>query len=211
MGKKRCVIIGASPETDISSIAENVSDSDFKVCADGGITFAKKLGIRPDMVAGDFDSSDFPEDYDGEIIKLPVMKDDTDTMYCVKECLKRGFDEFVLLGMTGGREDHTYANLCTLLYIVRHNCTAKIIGSNREIFVMDGGCAEINNKIGHTFSVFPFSCDKCTVSLKGFLYELDKGVLTADFPLGVSNEITDGTAVITLHEGTAVIFIEKII
>lgn len=207
---KRCIIIGASPETDIVSIQKNITEGDFIVCADGGRKYAEQIGITPDLMIGDFDSSAFPETYRGEIemIKLPRMKDDTDTMYCVKECIKRGYNDFTLLGMLGGREDHTYANLCTLLYLCKSGCTGRIINAEREIFVTDKG-AEIHHQKGLLFSVFPFGCESCTVSLKGFLYELDRGTLTADFPLGVSNEITSDNAVVTVHENTAVIYIGK--
>ncbi len=205
---KRCIIIGSSPETDTETIQKNIGKNDFVVCADGGRIFTEKIGLIPDMIIGDFDSSPFPKDFQGEIIKLPKMKDDTDTMYCVKECIKRGYHHFTLFGMLGGREDHTYANLCTLLYLSRCGCTARLVGAEREILITESQ-TKIDHQNGLMFSIFPFGCEKCVVSLHGFLYELEKGTLTADFPLGVSNEIVSDSAIVTVHEGTAVIYIGK--
>lgn len=208
---KRCVIIGASPETDIEIIKKTVKTNDFIVCADGGYIFAKKANIIPNLIVGDFDSSVFPESKECETILLPVMKDDTDTNYCVKECVKRGFKNFILIGMTGGRKDHTFANLCTLKYLTDKGFTAEIIDKDILIFIMNKGNRYVINKNNFTFSVFPFACNSCSISLKGFLYELESGNLSADFPLGVSNQIISDKAMVTVHNGCAVIMISEII
>ncbi len=204
---KRCFIIGSAPHSDISEGVKQIEPNDFVVCADGGYLFAQKQGITPDLIVGDFDSSPVPQNFTGEMIQLPVMKDDTDTMYCLKECMKRGYRDFVLLGMTGGREDHTYANLCTLMYAFKHGARAKLTDGKSEIFLAENECVRISDKKGCTFSVFPFGCGQCTVSLKGFLYGLTEGTLEASFPLGVSNEVTSDLAEVTVSDGTALIFL----
>jgi len=200
----RCIIIGASPECDTEIISEKVNQDDCIVCADGGYKYALSAGIEPDIIIGDFDSSEFPENLECEKIKLPVHKDDTDTMYCVRECIDRGYREFLLFGMTGGRTDHTYANFCTLLYLSQRDIKASLFDSENEIFVMTSGKRVIENKKEHIFSIFPFGCEKCTVSLDGFEYGLENGILNAEFPLGVSNVIKSDEAKITLHEGSAI-------
>lgn len=207
--KKRCVIIGASPECDSDMISENVTDSDFIVCADGGYQYALQAGIQPNWIIGDFDSADFPEKIDCPTVALPRQKDDTDTMYCVKECIRMGYGEFLFLGMTGGRCDHTFANYCTLLYLAEKNITAKLIDRDNEIFIIASGMKQILNCFGRMFSIFPFGCADCTVTLKGFAYGLEQGKLTADFPLGVSNVIQSDHAEIQVHSGKAICILSK--
>lgn len=207
--EKRCIVIGSSPDTDIETIKKTVKSDDFTVCADGGYLFAEKAGITPQLIIGDFDSASFPKDYNCEVISLPVMKDDTDTNYCIKECVKRGFDNFVILGVTGGRADHTLANFCTLKYLADRNIFAEIIDSKMSAFVLNKNSKIIIGKKNMTFSVFPFGCDSCKITLKGFLYELENGKLTADFPLGVSNVITDDNAQIIVHDGCILAMILK--
>lgn len=204
----RCVIIGASPDFDINTIKHRIRDDDNIVCADGGYVYAQKAGISPDLIVGDFDSSALPQEADAELIALPREKDDTDTMYCVKQCLLRGYRDFLLLGMTGGREDHTYANLCTLLYLHNRGAKASIIDGNTEISVISGE-KSISNKNGSTFSIFPFGCTQCCVSLVGFKYELRHGILSSEFPLGTSNEIISDSTKVTVHSGTALIITEE--
>ena len=124
MKNRRCIIIGSSPETGIDTIRRYINENDFIACADGGHIYAEKLGITPGLIAGDFDSSQKPCNTSARVISLPVRKDDTDTVYLVRECVAMGFEEFLLFGMTGGRFDHTLANLCVLYDLSRQGKTA---------------------------------------------------------------------------------------
>ena len=203
--KERCVIIGASPVCDTEKNKKSVCESDFVVCADGGYKYAFAANVKPDLIIGDFDSAEFPENVKCDIVKLPVHKDDTDTMYCVRECMKMGYKEILLFGMTGGRLDHTFANFCTLLYMAENAVNAKMVDGENIIFAMTEGMKEvIENRNGHIFSIFPFGCASCEVTLDGFEYPLDKGMLKANFPLGVSNCINLERAEINLHKGSAI-------
>ena len=84
-----------------------------------GIWPAGRRVIVPDLLLGDFDSMDQPADFD-RVRRVPVEKDDTDTMLAVKTGLEQGCGEFYLYGGTGGKRlDHTLANLQTLLYLRR--------------------------------------------------------------------------------------------
>ena len=59
---------------------------DYVIACDRGYLHAEKMGIRPDLILGDFDSAPVP---DGKIQveQYPVRKDDTDTMLAVKKAL----------------------------------------------------------------------------------------------------------------------------
>lgn len=214
MPKKRCILIGSSPDTDINTISRLMHKDDYIICADGGCIFAERLGITPDLIVGDFDSSERPENSDIEIIALPVHKDDTDMLYAVKEGIKRGCDEFILCGATGGRLDHTYANFCTLKYLADRKISAFIADGRNEIhivnasdFVAESPDFTINNSVGHGFGIFPFGCESCEVSLRGFEYNAEKIELTPDFPIGVSNRIADDYAEVYIYSGCAIIII----
>ena len=206
MKNKRCVVIGASPETDARLIREMAGEDDFIACADGGYIFAEKAGLSPDIIIGDFDSSEHPGRPGCEVITLPVRKDDTDTMYVLKECLCRGFVSFLLLGMTGGSPDHTFANITALSFLCEHGAVGTIADKNGLITVRTAGTMTIQGRTGARFSIFPFGCGSCTVTLRGFSYELDSGTLNESFPLGVSNCITDDNAMVRIESGKALIY-----
>ncbi len=212
-------MIGSSPETNIETISRLMHKDDYIICADGGYKFAEMLGVIPDLIVGDFDSSERPHNCGSEIISLPVRKDDTDMFYAVKEGIRRGCDEFILVGATGGRLDHTYANFCVLKYIADRKIPARIIDSKNEIYVINSSSGDmetkhginnlsIQNKSGYGFGIFPFGCEKCTVSLTGFEYNADKAEMTADFPLGVSNKVINDPAEVYIHRGCVIIILE---
>lgn len=206
----KCVIISAAPNSDISFYKKKIFDEDFIICADGGYVYAQKAGITPDLIVGDFDSSTVP-DTNVETIILPTEKDDTDTLYAVREGIKRGYTDFVFLAVTGGREDHTFANYSVLLYLKHHGCRGCIVTENCEIFLLEKEKKVVKNKKDKTFSIFPFFCKKCCVTLSGFYYPLTNYTITAEFPLGVSNVITDDNAIISVSSGTAVVYISDVI
>lgn len=207
MAGKRCLIIGSSPETDVNEIKRILLESDYIVCADGGYLFAMMIGVKPDLVVGDFDSCEKPASFDGEIISLPVKKDDTDILFAVRECMDRGYNDFVLCAVSGGREDHTFANYCVLRYIEEHGAKGRIIGNSTEVRVQKEGNVVIEGKNECGFGIFPFGCMECTVSLDGFEYGLDRGVLRSEYPVGVSNRIKSDKAEITVHSGCSIYFI----
>lgn len=207
--KKKCVLICASPDTDSYFIKQSIPKNAFIVCIDGGYTFALNENINPDLVVGDFDSlSSIPKLENCEVISLPTHKDDTDTMYAVKMCLQRGYNEFYIYGATGGREDHTFANLCILKFLADRDCNAYIEDSHTQIFCQNAGTKQYTNNSRY-FSIFPFGCSKCILTLKGFEYPLEYGTLSCDYPMGISNSIINNTAEITVHEGCIIIMQTK--
>lgn len=97
---------------------------DFIIAADGGWLACRKAGITPDLLLGDFDSLSTRPDFPN-ILRVPVEKDDTDTMLAVKTGLERGETEFHIYGGMGGRRtDHTIANFQALLYLARRGLRA---------------------------------------------------------------------------------------
>ncbi len=203
--KNRCVIIGAAPEANPQLLKDCINSNDFIICADGGLIAAKKAEIIPDLLIGDFDSLGFVPDENCETVILPVKKDDTDSMYCAREGLKRGYDDFLLLGMTGGRLDHSYSNLCVLLFLEKNGAHAQMCDLHHRIRVMTEGKMAVTEKNGSLFSIFPFGCESCTVSLDGFEYPLSEYRLSADNSLGLSNVIRSDEALVTVHSGYAVV------
>ena len=209
MKEQRCVIIGSSPETDVSEMGGLLKKDDYIICADGGYIFAQMLGIKPDLIVGDFDSSESPVQAECEIIRLPVRKDETDTHYAVRKGLERGCREFLLCGVSGGRADHTYANFCLLKFLLDQGAHGIIADGGTVIFVEDEGEISLDGKNGYGFGIFPFGCDSCRVTLEGFDYPLQNGILDNGLPLSVSNRISSDNAKVTVLEGTVIMFLYK--
>ena len=85
---KRWVILGAAEIKDYDSVKSRITAEDFIVCADGGLRHLEPLGLKADLILGDFDSAEKPDSV-AETLVYPVEKDDTDTMLAIKTGLSR--------------------------------------------------------------------------------------------------------------------------
>ena len=119
----RCVIVSGAPIGDYERIRGYLREDDFYLFCDGGLRHSAGLRAEPDLVVGDFDSHEKPEGR-AEIIALPREKDDTDTVFAAREAVRRGFDDFLLVGAAGGRMDHTIGNLSLLHWLAEQRKTA---------------------------------------------------------------------------------------
>ena len=201
----RCVIISGSPDTSVEEIKTLCTDDDFIVCADSGYTFARKAGLNPDLIIGDFDSLEEELPTDTEVVKLNTVKDDTDTEHCVMECIRRGYKDFLLLGSVGGRTDHTFANIAILSFLSEYNYHGVARNNGEEIQILKEGTYNMDGKKGLTFSVFPYGCESVNVTYKGAKYPLDSYTLTYNVSRGISNVFSDENAEIVVNRGRAIL------
>ena len=200
-----CYIIGAGEDCGLDFVP---TGDDLVIAADGGYAVTRKAGIRPNLVVGDFDSlGAAPE---GEcVITLPVVKDVTDTWAAIELGRERGYRSFRLYGCTGGRFDHTMANIQTLAALASRGLEGWLVGEDQLITAIAQKTVEFGPEYRGFFSVFAYT-ERCTgVSLKGLKYELENAELTSLFPLGVSNEFVGRPASDTIGEGIAILVMER--
>lgn len=175
---------------------------DYVVYCDCGLKHAEALGVQPSLTIGDFDSHEPPKS-SANVIFLPVIKDDTDTIFAVKEGLRRGFDDFLMIGATGGREDMTLGNIYALLMLAKKGKSAMIADDYSEIRVIVPG-ESVRVKWGWKFfSLLSISGTAKGITITGAKYELVDGEIEPEFQYGISNEVLspENDAVISLTEG----------
>ncbi len=183
-------------------ITECPEDDDIIIAADSGYKNAKRLGVTPKILIGDFDSLKArPDDVD-EIIDLPCEKDVTDTQYAVDVALKRGANEIYIICGTGGRFDHAISNMCLLEGLYKKGVRGVIVsGQNRIRYIKDTGIIIIRDKNYKYFSVLAADEKVKGVSIEGGKYPLSKKTLTRVDQFAVSNEIEKNAALITVKKG----------
>ena len=201
--KKICYIIGASPEG-CSELLINDDFDNFIIAADGGFDILLKGALKPDLLLGDFDSIDFLPKHDN-ILKFPIEKDYTDTFLAYEEGRKRGYLNFVIYGGTGGRFDHTVANLQTLANISKNGGRGFLVGDGVIITAISNSCIEFPAEIAGKAGVFAFGSDAFGVDIVGMKYTAQKTDVSPFFPLGVSNEFINQSAKISVENGTLII------
>ncbi len=198
---KKCIIFGAL-KINTDGFNLNKNENDVIIAADKGLETLKEFNIKPDYIIGDFDSLGYiPE---GEnIIKHPKIKDDTDTMLCIKTALNMGYKYFEIYGCIGGRLDHTIANIQTASFITENNGVSVFFDNENKtaLTVIKNNSISFSSDCKGNISVFSV-CDKSVgINENGLLYELSDAVLTADFPLGVSNEFIGKSSSISVENG----------
>ena len=199
----RCVIFTAYCEGDLRR-AYVPAPGDFLLAADGGYRLTRRAGLTPDELIGDFDSMPEPEAEALKIARYPAEKDDTDTILCVNRALALGYERMLLVGGVGGRVDHTLANVQTLLYGLAKHARIELEDGNVWMTALRDGEITVPRRPGK-LSVFALSERAEGVTLEGVRYPLRDGVLTNDYPLGVSNAFTAEAARVAVRKGALLI------
>jgi len=202
--EKICCIIGAMDPGELV-----LPDDALVIAADGGLAHLERRGLRADLIVGDFDSlGRVPEG--ANVICHPVEKDDTDMMLAVRTGLERGCRKFLLYGGLGGRLDHAYANLQTLIWLTEHQAQGWLLGGGLAITAIRNGRLEFDAGRKGIISVFCPNGEARGVDLDGLYYPLRDAVLSSSFPLGVSNQFTGKPASVSVREGTLLIMWETL-
>lgn len=197
---KRCVIVGGADIADYDRLRSCINENDFFIFCDSGLKHVQPLGVKPSLIVGDFDSHENPL-LDIETIVLPCEKDDTDTVYGIKQAIARGIDEYLLIGVVGARLDHTLGNVSMLLYLDSLGKKGRIIDDYSEMEIVSSSPALIENSYAF-FSLLNISGTARGITVSGAKYPLENGEITCEYQYGISNEVVKGeTAKVSVKEG----------
>ena len=199
----RCFIFAAGT---FYGLRERPAAGDLVIAADAGYETCRLAGVQPGVILGDFDSMKAPETA-SEQIRLPVEKDDTDTMAAVRLGLERFCREFYIYGGTGGKRlDHTVANFQTLLFARRHGARAFLYDDCFVWTVLENDDITVKKTVEWgLLSVFSMGGQAEGVTETGVQYPLEDAALSNGFPIGVSNHILDDQARVSVRGGTLLV------
>ena len=184
------------------------NEYDCMIAADSGMDFLYRNSLVPDIIAGDFDSAKtdslaYFQCLNGvQVIKLNPMKDDTDTEFVIREAIRRGATEISVLGATGTRLDHVLANVHVLGIGIEDGVAIELVDEHNRIRMIDDSIEiEKAKQFGSFVSVLPVKGDAKGVTLQGMKYPLDQVDVACFSSLGVSNEIVEEKARVSVKEG----------
>lgn len=205
----RCILVAGGPSGDrVGEEALSAAPGDLVIACDAGYPAALRLGLKPALAVGDFDSYGGEIAPDVEIVRTPVRKDDTDTMTGLRLGLGRGYGEFVIVGALGGRLDHTVANLQALCWLCTQSARGVILSADNRAWAVKDGALELPRMEGWYLSVF--AAGECEgVTLRGVEYPLAGARLAPSMPIGVSNEFAADTARIEVARGTLIVIASR--
>lgn len=210
----KCIIIGAG---DLTMGEISVGENDYVIAVDGGLSYCGILNVEPDKLIGDFDSvsekereavyslqAQVPE----LVMELPVEKDDTDMLAALKYGLELGYKDFRIYAGTGGRFDHTFANIQCLLYLKNHGATGYLVDGTGMMLVIQNEAVHFQKSLEGYLSLFSLGKEAKGVTIRGMKYTLEGYTLTNDYPIGISNEFIGEESTIEVEDGELVCMIQ---
>ncbi len=210
------ILILSGGEIDQALLKEILSQYSFArvICADRGILAAMSAGIVPAVMIGDFDSlgeemlreseAFYHDRGEVRLIKLPPVKDVTDTEAALDLALAEHPEEIWILGGTGTRIDHVLGCLSLLLKARECGSDAVLWDAHNRIRLIGGDTViRRSEQFGAYISLVPFGGKAEGVTLEGFYYPLHNADLTFGNSLGISNEIVSEEAKIHITRGLA--------
>lgn len=210
----KCLIIGAG---DLTMGEITVGEEDYVIAVDGGLSYCGILNVEPDKIIGDFDSvserekeaiRSLQEQVPGLVMELPVEKDDTDMLVALQYGLELGYTDFRIYAGTGGRFDHTLANIQCLLYLKNHGATGYLVDGTGMILVIQNEAVHFRKELEGYLSLFSLGKEAKGVTLRGLKYPLENYTLTNDYPIGISNEFIGEESSIQVEDGELVCMIQ---
>lgn len=212
---KTIIINGGNIEDDFALHFMQKETYDYVIAVDKGLEFCYRAGIRPDEMLGDFDSARPETKNYFEKLSIPVQlykpeKDQTDMENAMRLAIKRGSSEIMVLGATGTRMDHVLGSIYDLAIALEAGIPCALIDSHNRIRMIKKNLVIKKSKqYGKYVSILPFGGKVEKITLKGFYYPLNEYQMQADEGLGISNEIVDEEAEISLGSGRLIVVESK--
>lgn len=178
---------------------------DYIICADNGIQHAKRLGILPNRILGDFDSCS-QEDLEyfkqaGVMIQqVSSVKDETDTELAVDTAISLGATEIMLYGGLGSRIDHTLGNIHLLKKTLELGIQMWILNHKNEVTLIKDKIT-LRGHVGEIVSLLPLSMEVTGIYTAGLAYAVTNGCFVLGSPIGVSNVFSEETARVQIATG----------
>ncbi|HBR96475.1 MAG TPA: thiamine diphosphokinase [Gammaproteobacteria bacterium] len=201
----RAIILTNGHIADYPALARLIKPNDTFVCADGGLRHARALNVTPRILVGDLDSVT-PDDLDSlgpatEIQRYPAEKDQTDLEIAMHWTADQGFAQILVAGVTGGRLDHSLANILLLaqrpwggeLCFWDHPHFAWLLAGDTEL--------ALGRYVGYTVSLLPLSPRVVSIRTHGMQYPLADEDLTLGSTRGISNVIAAAEAGFSMRSG----------
>lgn len=181
---------------------------DFAVAADSGLHVAVDAGIDVDLVVGDFDSVEpalaagIPQD------RYPVDKDATDLELAVAAVISHGCKRLVVIGAEGGRLSHLLGAVAVLAAAAEEGATVEWLTSSATAhLVIDE--VTVRGKPGDLISLIPTGGDATGVTTEGLRWPLHGETLLFGSSRGVSNELAELQATVTVGSGLLAVVHEE--
>lgn len=189
-------------------MAAVIKTYEWVVAVDGGLRRCKQMGIRPNLIIGDFDSaaSGLLAQYaDVPTERYPIEKNETDLELAITAANNAGADRIGIFGALEKRTDHALYNLHLM---TRFPHKIVIETAIESIFTLTNN-NEIKCSPGQLISLIPFGTIAKGVSTKGLKWDLNDTVLDKNCA-SISNMCLSNSILINIREGELICCLARI-
>ena len=181
--RKHCAIVLGG----IFSPLDGIDTADFVIACDKGYAYIREYDLEPDLVVGDFDSYHGKITPGIEILDLPTMKDDTDTLAAIRYALEHDYKDLTLYCAFGGRFDHLMGNVQAAMYAVSQGAVVRMVSHDTDSYLFSHGDITLEPRMDYSLSVLALFDECHNVTITGAKYALKNATLYNTKPVGVSN------------------------
>lgn len=175
------------------------------ICCDGSTGDLVKAGFVPEAIVGDMDSLSY---------KLAIRFEDrlyeytdqvtNDLTKAVNWCTERGYNDLVIVGATGKREDHTIGNISLLAeYVKKVNV---IMVTDTGLFLPFLKSSEISSFAGQQVSVFSIDPETEITSV-GLHYPLNRAKIN-NWWVATLNEAVGHSFTLNFDNGRVIVYLK---
>ncbi len=216
--KKRCNMCTQQLPIKLSTPVVILADGDFPhhaasleilrraatiVCCDGAVEKLIRYGRRPDHIVGDMDTLSPALQQEFATILHPSADQETnDLTKAVHFCANCGCEAVHILGATGGREDHSIANIA-LLTDYTALLRVEMITDN-GVFMPVTESTSFKSYPGEKISIFCLT-PTTQIITEGLKYPTDK-VIFDSWWKGTLNESTGNTFRLNFNAGKVIVY-----
>lgn len=209
----KTVIVANGTLSQTDELLSRIQQADMVIAADGGAVHLHHMGIVPEIIIGDLDSTpkeilSFFKKKQIKILKHPVRKDQTDMELCMEYAIDHGCTDLLIMGATSTRLDHTLANIFLLRKLADQGVPATILDAYNDIHIVVSSLT-LMGRPGDLISVIPLSDHVKGLTLEGLEYPLTDQSLCMGTPTGISNVFKQRNAEITLKSGAVLVIKPK--
>lgn len=216
MSKVVCIVSGGSVEDRFIRDYMCNRKYDLMIACDRGMHFFWRSQMEPDVVLGDFDSTedavlaDMKQLKNTRMIQYPAEKDWTDTELALRYAIEQGATQIDLFGATGSRLDHVMGNIHLLGLGIAYGVEIHMLDAHNRIRLVNRNVTiRKEQQFGNFVSLIPFTGEVQGLTLQGMKYPLTDADMKSVGSLGISNEITDTEATISFDAGLLLVIESK--
>lgn len=213
---ERAIIFANGQMQGLSQSIEGLMKSSLIVAADGGTHHCMSLGIKPDVIIGDFDSLeaqavDSNKQAGVEIIQFPSRKNETDLELALIYCIDHGIKEAYIFAALGDRWDMSIANLLLAAHPSFSTLDIHFLDGSMELVPVRGGQqVDIFSKPGKPLSLIPLAGDVIGITTSGLEYPLQDETLYLGSSRGISNVFLQDDVRIQVRQGILLCIYERV-